>query len=101
MNNVLTPIAAGAAALMLAIAAVPLARGLGAPATPPGITADHWIAMGDSAGFVITDTANDLHDGLRSEPNIVKGYFMIRRTGTWVRISAGPDAGLYKARLAH
>lgn len=53
--------------------------------------------MGDAAGFVITDTANDL----RSEPNVIKGYFMIRHAGSWVKISASPDAGVYKAHLTN
>lgn len=83
----------------IVIAAIPYARGGGAPETPPGIAADHWIAMGDAAGFAITDTANDLRNGLRNEPNIVEGYFMIRHAGSWVKISAGPEAGVYKARL--
>jgi hypothetical protein len=52
----------------IAIAAIPYARGLGNPEPPPGVTADHWVAMGDAAGFVITDTANDLRKGLVPNP---------------------------------
>lgn len=97
MNKALGLISAAA----IAVAAIPSARSLGAPEAPPGITTDHWIAMGDAAGFVITDTANDLRNGLRSEPNVVKGYFMIRHAGNWVRISASPEAGVYKAHLTN
>ena len=83
----------------IAIAAIPYARGLGAPEAPPGIAVDHWIAMGDAAGFVITDTANDLRKGLRNEPNVVKGYFMVRPAKTWVKVEAGPESGVYQTQL--
>lgn len=84
----------------IAIAVIPYARGLGTPEAPPGITADHWISMGEAAGFVITDTANDLRKGLRTEPNVVKGYFMIRPARTWVRVEAGSEGGVYQTQLA-
>ena len=83
----------------IAIPAIPYARGLGNPEAPPGVAASHWIAMGDAAGFVITDTANDLRKGLRTEPNIVKGYFMIRPAKTWVKVEAGPESGVYQTHL--
>jgi len=83
----------------IAIAAIPYARGLGAREAPPGIAVDHWIAMGDAAGFVITDTANDLRKGLRNEPNVVKGYFMVRPAKTWVKVEAGPESGVYQTQL--
>jgi len=83
----------------IAIAAIPYARGLGTPEAPPGIAVDHWIAMGDAAGFVITDTANDLRKGLRNEPNVVKGYFMVRPAKTWVKVEAGPESGVYQTQL--
>jgi hypothetical protein len=55
--------------------------------------------MGESAGFVITDTANDLRKGLRSEPNVVKGYFMVRPAKTWVKVEPGPESGVYQTQL--
>jgi hypothetical protein len=87
--------------LAIAIAAIPYARGLGTPEAPPGIAADHWIAMGEAAGFVITDTANDLRRGLRNEPNVVKGYFMVRPAKAWVKVEAGPGDGVYQTQLVH
>ena len=83
----------------IAIAAIPYARGLGSPEAPPGIPADHWISMGNAAGFVITDTANDLRKGLRTDPNAVKGYFMIRRAGTWLQVDPTPANAFYKTQL--
>jgi hypothetical protein len=80
------------------IAATPYARGLGTPEAPPGIVADHWISMGDAAGFVITDTGNDLRKGLRSEPNVVKGYFMIRPARIWVRVESAAE-GVYQTQF--
>jgi hypothetical protein len=61
----------------IAIAAIPYARGLGNPETPPGAAADHWVAMGDAAGFVITDSAKDVRRGLRTDSNTVRGYFKV------------------------
>jgi hypothetical protein len=83
----------------IAIAAIPHARGLGTPEAPPGVAADHWISMGNAAGFVITGTANDLRQGLRDDPNVVKGYFMVRAAKTWERVEAGPENGVYQTLL--
>jgi hypothetical protein len=83
----------------IAIAAIPHARGLGTPEAPPGVAADHWISMGNAAGFVITGTANDSRKGLRDEPNVVKGYFMVRPAKTWVKVEAGPENGVYQTHL--
>jgi hypothetical protein len=83
----------------IAIAAIPYARGLGTPEAPPGIKADHWIPMGDAAGFVITDIGNDLRQGLRTNPNVVRGYFVVRPDHTWVRVDAGPEPGTYRTQL--
>jgi hypothetical protein len=55
--------------------------------------------MGEAAGFVITDTANDLRNGLRTEPNVVKGYFMVRPAKTWVKVEAGLQSGVYRTQL--
>jgi hypothetical protein len=95
MNKVLSLLLVAA----IAVAAIPYARGLGAPEAPPGIAADRWVAMGDAAGFVITDTANDLRKGLRTEPNVVKGYFMVRPAKTWVKIEPGPGSSVYQTQL--
>jgi hypothetical protein len=85
----------------IAIAATPFARGLGAPETPPGVAADHWIQMGDSAGFVITDlAANDLRKGLRTDPNAVRGYFLVRRGQTWLQVDPTPASAVYQTQLA-
>ena len=83
----------------ITIAAIPYARGLGTPEAPPGIPADHWISMGNAAGFVITGAANDLRNGLRNEPNVVKGYFMVRPAKTWVKVEAGRENVVYQTQL--
>jgi hypothetical protein len=84
----------------IAIGAAPYARSLGTPEPPHGVAADHWVAMGDAAGFVITGDASDPKKGLKEGgSDQVKGYFMIRRRGAWSRISNVPDEGVYKARL--
>jgi len=95
MNKILSVLLVAA----IAIAAIPYARGLGTPEAPPGVAADHGIAMGEAAGFVITDTANDLRKGLRTDPNAVKGYFMIRPARAWVRVDPTPASGVYQTQL--
>jgi hypothetical protein len=83
----------------ITIAAIPYARGLGKPEGPPGIAADHWIAMGDAAGFVIADIANDFRKGLRTDPNAVRGYFMVRHLSAWLRVDPTPADGAYLTQL--
>jgi hypothetical protein len=95
MNKLLTLILVTAIVLL----AVPHARGLGAPEGPPGIAADHWISMGEKAGFVITDAANDLRNGLRSDPNAVRGYFMVRPSRTWMRVDPTPASSVFQTQL--
>ena len=79
--------------LVVAVAAavIPYALSIEAPNPPPGILATNWIPMGAAAGFVITDTGNDFRQGLRSEPNIAKGYFMARHGSAWIRIDSTAD----------
>jgi hypothetical protein len=83
----------------IAIAAIPYARSLGAPEAPPGIAKDHWIAMGEAAGFVITDQVNDLRKGLRTDPNAIRGYFMVRHASAWLRVDPTPADGAYLTQL--
>jgi hypothetical protein len=81
----------------IAIAIIPYAHSLGSPASPNGVAADHWVAIGDAAGFVITGVGSDPKKGLKEgERDQVKGYFMIRRGRTWARISNEPDVGVYQ-----
>ena len=56
---------------------------------PPGISADNWIAVGDRAGFVLTN--GDSLVGSTTSVGVARGYFMLRRAGTWLRIESGPD----------
>jgi hypothetical protein len=77
----------------IALAAIPYARGLGAPGPPPCIAADHWIAMGNAAGFVITDHINDFRKGLRTDPNAIRGYFMVLHASVWLRVDPTPADG--------
>jgi hypothetical protein len=83
----------------IAIAAIPYARGLGTPELPPGVASDHWIAMGDAAGFVVTDHVNDLRKDLRTNPGSVRGYFMVRHASAWLRVDPTPADGVYLTQL--
>ena len=87
--------------VVITVGAMPYARSLGTPTPPRGVAADHWISMGDAAGFVITGDASDPKKGLKQGgSDQVKGYFMIRRGDSWSRIANEPDVGVYKASLA-
>lgn len=78
-----------ATAVVCAVA--PYARSSGPPLVPPGISADDWIALGDSSGFVITN--GDFLIGSNTAVGVAKGYFMLRRAGIWLRIDTSPDYG--------
>jgi hypothetical protein len=56
---------------------------------PPGISADNWIALGDRAGFVITN--GDSLIGSTGSVGVAKGYFVLRRAGIWLRIDSASD----------
>jgi hypothetical protein len=79
--------------LLIVIAVVigvgPYARSLSAPPVPPGISADNWIALGDTAGFVITN--GDSLIGSTSSVGVARGYFMLRRGGNWLRVDSTPN----------
>ena len=80
------------------VGVVPYARSLGSPASPPGVSANNWIPFGETAGFVITGNGYDPKKGLKSEnPNVVTGYFMIRRANIWVRIDSSPQPEVHPA----
>jgi hypothetical protein len=85
-------------AAMIVCGIVPLARSIEPPpGPPPGIAEQNWVPMGQAAGFVVTDhVANDLRNGLRSTPDVVTGYFMVKRAGKWLRVDAAP-VETYKA----
>ena len=87
--------------VVIAVGAMPYARSLGTPTPPRGVAADHWISMGEAAGFVITGDASDPKKGLKEGGSgQVKGYFMVRRGGSWSRIVSEPDVGVFKASIA-
>jgi hypothetical protein len=69
----------------------PYARGIGNPLLSPGISTDNWISLGDTAGFVVTN--GDSLIGSTRSVGVAKGYFMVRRGSTWLRIDTPPDYG--------
>jgi hypothetical protein len=97
MNKFISIVLIGA----IVVGIAPYARSVGTPSPPPGISADNWVAMGESAGFVFTSSGNDLHQGLRSEPNTMKGYFMVRHKDFWVQVDVSPGYETRPANLSH
>lgn len=49
--------------------------------------------MGNAAGFVITDHINDFRKGLRTDPNAIRGYFMVLHASVWLRVDPTPADG--------
>jgi hypothetical protein len=78
-------------AAAVVVGAGPYALSSAGPPLPPGISADSWIALGDRAGFVITN--GDSLIGSTGSVGVAKGYFMLRRASTWLRIDSTPDYG--------
>ncbi len=76
-------------ATVLVLGVDPHAVSSDAAAIPPGISADNWIALGDRAGFVLTN--GDSMIGSTSTVGVAKGYFMLRRAGVWLRIDTARD----------
>ena len=84
-----------ALAMAICVGVIPYARSIGTPPVPPGIDASRWVAMGDSAGFVINK--DDSPMGSAAAVGVVKGYFMVRRSGAWMRIDSAPGYGIHPA----
>ena len=86
----------------IAVGVIPYARSWESPAPPPGVAADHWVAMGDAAGFVITGTESDPKHGFKAGgSDQVSGYFLIRQGRTWSRVNTTPDLGIYQTGFSH
>lgn len=84
--------------LTIAVVAIPIARSMGVPPAPPGISARDWIPLGDTAGFVVTHANAPL--GEPSMPGFVRGYFMVRpATSTWLRVESDLQSQLHPATL--
>jgi hypothetical protein len=84
-----------ALALAIVVAAPQIARSINGSFLPPGIDAGNWVPMGDSAGFVVTRSDSSM--GSAAPVGVVKGYFMVRRAGTWFRVDSVPDPGAHPA----
>jgi hypothetical protein len=79
------------------VGAVPYARSLGVPPSPPGISASDWIPLGEAAGFVITRNTSPLSSP--TKPGAVRGYFMVRPSNSWLRVDSEAESRQYPATL--
>ena len=93
MNRIVGLLLIGA----VVVGVMPLARSLDAQSTPPNIKASEWVPIGDAAGFVIT------RDAFSNAPpsDSVKGYFVVRRSGAWLRVDSDPDLKTTPATVDH
>lgn len=67
------------------IGTVSIAQRVDASRSPPGLSAQNWIAIGDDAGFVVT--TGEFQGSVRATGTL-QGYFMVRRAGVWFRVAA-------------
>lgn len=82
--------------IAIVVSVVPYARSLGAPPSPPGVSAKNWIPLGDAAGFVIS---RPLPGDPMPAPGAVKGYFMVRQGSNWLRVETGQDMQVQPATI--
>jgi hypothetical protein len=55
---------------------------------PDGVPADHWIPMGQDAGFVITGPTPSTESGRPGA--MLRGFFVANRNGNWVQLDVQP-----------
>lgn len=67
----------------IAVVAISSAQNVDNSEYPPGVSPQNWISMGTAAGFVVTSA--DFQGSDRSTGTL-KGYFVLRRGGTWFRV---------------
>jgi len=88
---------------LICVLAMPNARSALGMERPPGVAAESWVPMGDSAGFVVT--GNSLPGGVNARPDrnamiprpALRGYFVVKRGNAWYRIDAIPEPGIAPA----
>jgi hypothetical protein len=81
------------------LCAVQVARSLGVPPVPPGISANDWIPLGNEAGFVITHDLSPT--SAPPKAGEVRGYFMVRPGNRWLRVDSQAELQQYPAKLSH
>jgi hypothetical protein len=84
-------------AMAVVLGAVPIARSIEPPSTPPGILDRNWIPMGNAAGFVITNGDRDAQGQSASVTGVAKGYLMVRRSGRWLKVNSGLEDRVHPA----
>jgi hypothetical protein len=93
-------------AILLAAITLSFASAEKSPDRPSGISAGHWVPLGDRLGVAISDyqPSDFLGDCLprgqcvsppvASSPNTTRpflnGYFMVKQDGRWTRLSVVP-----------
>jgi hypothetical protein len=84
--------------LLLLAGSVPYALSLGTPPLPPNISADNWIPLGDSAGFVVTRSA---FPESRAAAGTIKGYFVVHQGNRWLRVDSRPELEVQPTAMTH
>ena len=84
-----------------------------APARPPDVPAERWVAIAPMLGFVITEdppggitrfstdpaTGKQIRERTASDGSVLRGYFMVMRDGQWLPVEIEPPAArLFRSR---
>jgi hypothetical protein len=72
-----------AATAAISVVAISSAQNIDNSGYPPGVSPENWISIGAFAGFVVT---NGNFQGSGRSTGTLKGYFVLRRAGTWFRV---------------
>ena len=83
-------------ALVIAIALHQGVKAAGESSMPPGISADAWVPISDTAGFLISPSAMPTQKGASSQ--VLTGYFFARKNGIWFRLNAAPVPTLFDTK---
>lgn len=63
---------------------------------PPGISAEAWLPIGETAGFVISSSGMSTQKDASGQ--VVRGYFFAKKNGTWFRLDAVPMPSIFNAK---
>jgi hypothetical protein len=91
------PIVGLVLAILVIVGVAPYARSLGTPSSPPGVAAQDWVPFGDAGGFVVVHDKSSVATAPAADT--VRGYFLVRRHGAWLRVDAAPNYGVQKTLM--
>lgn len=68
------------------------------PDRPPGVPVEAWIAINQTTGFVVFGPDQSISRPPAHSPPALRGYFVAKYKGTWMRLEALPGDGSFRFR---